>query len=216
MTAPVDISGYTKKLEAYPADLVTFFTENGLKLPGIESLRGQALALLAHPDNRGKRHVSRAEATEFFKKIGLETADSIQPFNKGFGLKECGVKGKTCLAFPFEKDTVNIEKRKGCAISGDRDEAIGIIKEYWKKNLLDQPNEKWQLGHLDPTVPDASEANLAWQPPIQGKFRDRFKWDKWFQKMWPTGAELCSKPDAYYTKDEQRAIVAAFTANLET
>jgi hypothetical protein len=60
---------------------------------------------------------------------------------------------------------------------------------------------------LDPTIADASEANLALQPPIQGKTRNRFKWDPLFRKMWPTGKELISKMDEYYTKEEQQIIL---------
>jgi hypothetical protein len=73
--------------------------------------------------------------------------------------------------------------------------------------LTDVPNDDWQVGHLDPTVADASESNLAFQPPIQGKYRDRFKWDPMFQRMWPTGKELVSKMDEYYTKEEQKLLL---------
>ena len=78
--------------------------------------------------------------------------------------------------------------------------------DWWKKNLLDIPNDDWQIGHLDPTIDDASEKNLAYQPPIQGKYRNRFKWDALFHKMWPTAAELAPKFDSYYTEKEQRML----------
>ena len=48
--------------------------------------------------------------------------------------------------------------------------------------------------------------NLAFQAPIQGKYRDRFKFDKFFVKMWPTVNELVPKLDEYYTNNEQRIL----------
>jgi hypothetical protein len=215
MTTPVNIELYTKKFEVYPPELVAFAKENGLSLPKLTSLKGQALALLTQPEIRGTKHVSRQESTKFFQQLAMETPDSIQPFNKGFGLKEIKVKGKICLAYPFEKDTVNIDKRKGVAISGDRDTFINTLKEWHKKNITEVPNDEWQIGHLDPTIDDASENNLAYQPPIQGKFRDRFKYDKYFFRMWPTATELIPKFDEYYTEKEQRALLEALKLKFE-
>lgn len=206
MTMAIEIGLYAKKFAEYVPELVNFAATHNLRLPKIDSLKGQALALLSQPEVRGKQHVSREHATKFFQTIGLETPDSIQPFNKGFGLKEIKVKGKICLAFPFELDTVSIDKRKGAVLGGDRDASINAVKDWWRKNLVDVPNEEWQVGHLDPTVPDASETNLAYQPPIQGKYRDRFKFDSLFHKMWPTAAELVTKVDKYYTEEEQRVL----------
>jgi hypothetical protein len=208
-TTPIQIELYTTKFEDYPSDLLEFAKENSLKLPGISTLKGQALALLSQPEVRGKQHVSRPHATQYFQALDMKTPDSIQPFNKGFGLKEIKVKGKICLAFPFEKDTVNIDKRKGVSISGDRDTCINAVKEWWRKNLVDVPNKDWQIGHLDPTIDDPSEKNLAYQPPIQGKYRDRFKFCSSFLKMWPTASELIPKFNKYYTDDEQRRIYEA-------
>ena len=216
MTTPVNIDLYPTKFEAYPPDLAAFATEHKLKLPGLTSLKGQALALLSQPEVRGQHHVSREQATKFFQNLGMTTPDSIQPFNKGFGLKEIKVKGKICLAYPFECDTVDIQKRVGATISGDRDTIINTIKDWWRKNLVDVPNSEWQVGHLDPTIPDASEANLAFQPPLQAKTRDRFKWDCWFHKMWPTAEkELIPNFDKYYTEAEQRMMYEALKKKFE-
>jgi hypothetical protein len=161
---------------------------------------------MAQPDVRGQQHLGRAEAELFFKQIGIETGDAIQAFNKPFGLKRIKGRGIYCLEYPFVCDLTDINKRIGCKIGGDRDEKINAIKEYWRDILVDVPNDEWQVGHLDPTVADATEANLAFQPPVQGKYRDRFKWDPLFQRMWPTGKELVAKMDEYYTKEEQSEI----------
>ena len=216
MTSLLSIDAYTTKFDAYPADLVAFAAENGVKLPAVSSLRGQALALLSQPDVRGTKHIGPAEAVAFFKAIGMETRDAIQPFNKATGIKRMDLKkGLYCIAYPYMCDKTDIDKRKGAAISGDRDAAIDSIKDWWRTNLVDVPNDKWQVGHLDPTIPDASEKNLAFQPPIQGKYRDRFKWDPLFFKMWPTGAELAPKLDTYYTEAEQRMLYEALKAKFE-
>lgn len=198
------IGMYTKPFESFPSELDTFAKENGIKLPGIKTLRGQGIALLAQPENRGQRTVCRNLATTFFANIGYSTKDSIQGFNKATGLKMANPKkGLYCLKYPFEADTIDIIKRQNVRISGNKEEQVAIIKSFWAKNLFDIPAKDWQIGHLDPTVPDSSEDNLAYQPPIQGKWRDRFKFDKMFMKMWPTAKELEKNIDEYYTREEQ-------------
>jgi hypothetical protein len=208
----VDISRYTEPFDAYPTDFEAFCQDH-IKLPGIRTLRGQAYALMAQPENRGQRCISRPEATAFFDQIGPQlgetTNDSIQPFNKTIGVKRVKLRGYYCLAYPFELDMTDIQKRKHCSIQGDRNEYINQVKDFWKHNLVDVPNEEWQLGHLDPTIADASEQNLAYQPPLQGKYRNRFKWDQLFHKMWPTGEEVSSKMDEYYTEAEQKIMFEA-------
>lgn len=203
----ITIEDYAAQFEEFPADLLEFCLAEEITLPSISSLKGQAIALLAQPENRGNRYLSRPSAKAFFEVIGLETDDAIQPFNKAMGLRKVSMRGKYCLVYPFEADKVDIIKRKGCAII--RDSIIDAIKECHRKRITDVPNKQWQLGHLDPTIADASEANLAYQPPIQARYRDRFKWDKLFELMWPTGKELTKNMDKYYTEDEQRNLLAA-------
>jgi len=214
-TTLIDIKKYNKMFVAYPEELQKFCDENKIKLPGIETLRGQAYALMGQPEVRGQLHLSRTETFTFFKQIGVETDDAIQPFNKTIGLKRIKGRGLYCLVYPFETDTVDIDKRKGASIKGDRDSLIDRIKNWWRQNLVDVPNKDWQVGHLDPTIGDASEANLAYQPPIQGKYRNRFKWDALFQRMWPTAEEWISKMDTYHTEEEQKKMLAALKKKWE-
>jgi len=215
MTTPIDITKYKTKFEAYPADLLKFCADAELKLPGIDGLKGQATALMAHPDVRGAKHLTRIATDAFFKQIGMEAGDSIQSFNKPpCGLQLTKGRGKYCLAYPFVIDRTDLDKRKGCAISGDREAAIEGIKGWWRKNLVEVPSAEWQLGHLDPTVGDASESNLAWQPPLQARYRNRFKWDPLFHRMWPTGEELVAKMGDFYTDKEQRLLLAALKAKF--
>ena len=195
-----------RAFERYDRELVSFARKNNLTLPGIGTLRGQALALMSHPSNRGKVHLTRDDAVEFFNNIGRNTKDAIQAFNKPLGLKRIKKRGVYCLEYPFKLDTVDIEKRKDMNISGDKDSLINSIKQWWLDNLVNVPNKNWHIGHLDPTIPDSSENNLAYQPPIQSKYRDRFKWCSKFHRMWPTTKELLPKFDKYYTEQEQLEI----------
>jgi hypothetical protein len=208
MAQQLDISAYTRAFTEYPSDLLEFCRENNVDVKvKLTSLRGQALALMAQPEIRGTHYLTREDTKKFFAQIGLETDDSIQQFNKDFGLKKVPGKGKYCLEYPFVANTTHMQKRAGAKISGDRDEQINAVKSWWRANLTDVPNPEWQIGHLDPTKPDSSEANLAFQPPLQARYRDRFKWDPLFHTMWPTAErELIPNMDQYYTEEEQRLI----------
>lgn len=215
VTSPINIDEYTEPFSEYPQTLIDFAEQNNIVLPRIGTMRGQALALMAQDGVRGKRYISRTDAEKFFDHIGMETGDAIQQFNKATGLSRMNMRGKYCLQYPFVCDTTDIDKRKGATISGDRNQFIHSIKGWFQKNIIDIPNKEWQMGHLDPTISDASEKNLAWQPPIQGKYRDRFKFDKYFLKMWPTASELVPKFDDYYTEKEQMAIYEALKQKFE-
>lgn len=214
-TALINIKLYMKKFEAYPSELVAFAKEHNISLLSLTSMRGQALALMSQPEVRGQKYLGRNEAVEFFQNIGMETSDAIQQFNKATGLKRMKMKGRYCLQYPFESDTTDLDKRKGVFISGDRNSHINCIKDLWKKNLIDIPNDEWQIGHLDPTIDDSSEKNLAYQPPIQGKYRDRFKFDRFFVKMWPTASELIPKINEFYTENEQKMMYEALKQKFE-
>ena len=217
MTTLIDITKYKTKFGAYPADFESECVKNKIKLPGINSLKGQAYALMAQPEIRGQKHLGRKETDAFFENIGMSTNDSIQQFNKTSqdGLVKLDVKNVYCLAYPFQFNMTDVKKRAptNITIPGDRDAQINHIKKWWKEKLIDVPNNEWQVGHLDPTREDGP---VAYQPPLQGKYKDRFKFDELFHKMWPTAKELISKPEDYYTKTELKQILAALkTMNLE-
>ena len=214
-TTLINIDNYTKKFEVYPSDLMVFAKENNLQLLPLTSMRGQALALMSQAEVRGQKRIGRDQAVKFFKNIGMETTDAIQQFNKATGLKRLKMRGNYCLQYPFESDTTDLDKRKGVSISGDKNYCVNTIKAFHKKNIVDIHNDEWQIGHLDPTINDASEKNLAYQPPIQGKYRDRFKFDAFFLKMWPTAGELVPKIDEFYTDKEQKIIFEALKQKFE-
>jgi hypothetical protein len=205
---PISIDTITERFTAYPADVTEFAADNDLTLPQITSLKGQGLALLTIPENRGVRYADRQICVEFFNKIGMDTDDAIQHFNKATGIKRLSCQGKYIVKFPFVADTIDLSKRRGLKINkAEKSSFISMVKSFSQRNIIDVPEEKWQKGHLDPTIPDGSENNVVWQPPIQGKYRDRFKFGKVFGEfMWPTGKELCSKFSKYYTTDERYVI----------
>ena len=205
----IEIQKYLTPFLVFPVDLVQFTEEFQIPLPQINTLRGQALALLSQPEVRGQQYVSRIDAIQFFQGIQMNSQDAIQPFNKSFGIKRLKLtRGLYCLEFPFVNDRVHLDKRTNLQIDPlQRNDRINEIKQWWRNQLLDVPNEEWHVGHLDPTISDTSEANLVYQPPIQARYRDRFKWDAKFFKMWPTAKELSGNMDKYYTKEEQALLL---------
>jgi hypothetical protein len=206
MTQRINITDYTTAFTEYPQDFRVFCDTKSYTSPEISTRSGQALALMAQPENRGMRYLIREDTDKFFAQLGLPRGDSIQQFNKT-QVKRVPGKGKYCLQYPFVLNETDIKKRDGAVITGDRNEQINAIKQWWRDNLVDVPNDAWQIGHLDPTIPDASQTNLAFQPPLQARYRNRFKWDRLFHIMWPTAQhELIPHIDSYYTEDEQRLI----------
>ena len=205
MTQRIDITKYKTAFDKFPEDFDSFCKANKYDV-ALSTLAGQALALMAQPENRGQLHLIREDTDKFFSQIGFSTGDSIQPFNK-VQVKRVPGKGKYCLEYPFVLNVKDIRKRDGAVITGDRDALINEIKQWWRDNLVNVPNDDWQTGHLDPTIPDATDANLAFQPPLQARYRNRFKWDRLFHIMWPTAQhELIPHFDQYYTAEEQRLI----------
>jgi hypothetical protein len=201
----IDISNYKTKFEQYPEDLLSAAAEANLSLPGLKGFRGQALALMSQPEIRGQKYITRSEAEQFAKQIGIRSRDAIQGFNKETGFKRMNLhKGQYCLQYPYVTELTHLRKRENVNIQGDRDTCIDMIKKFWRDNLTDVPNSEWQIGHLDPTIDDNSEQNLTYQPPLQARYRNRFKWCSLFMKMWPTADELIPKFNDYYTEREQR------------
>ena len=215
MTQRINITDYTTAFTEYPQDFRTFCDANNYTTPEISNRSGQALALMAQPENRGQRYLIREDTEKFFAQLGLPKGDSIQQFNKT-QVKRVPGKGKYCLQYPFVLNEIDIKKRIGAVITGDRNEQINAIKKWWLDNLVNVPNEDWQIGHLDPTIPDASEKNLAFQPPLQARYRNKFKWDPMFHTMWPTAQhELIPHFDRYYTEEEQQLIYEKLKSKFE-
>ena len=86
-TTNININNYIKKFDNYPNDLIEFAKKNNIELLPLSSMKGQALALMSQEEIRGQKHISRKDAVQFFKNIGMETSDAIQQFNKTTGFK---------------------------------------------------------------------------------------------------------------------------------
>lgn len=149
------------------------------------------------------------------RKYDLYSRDSIQSINKteqwGLANPETRINGGVTeyrFVYPFKFVGVHIKKRKiGSSISLlNRDEEIDIIKENIKKYYLDVPNDTWQLGHKNPDIEDSGPSNLVWQPPIQGKYRDRFIFDYLGLMKYPTPKEISKNPLKYYSEEQLREL----------
>jgi len=105
MTTLLNIDNHTKKFEEYPEGVLVFASANEMTLHPIESLRGQALALMTQPEVRGKQHLGKEEAVKFFQNIGMTTSNAIRLFNKASGFKRIKMRGYYCLQYPYVKDT---------------------------------------------------------------------------------------------------------------
>jgi hypothetical protein len=204
-----------KKYTEYSDEFLSFCVENGIKIPNINSLKGQVVALMTYSDNRNK-FIDRELLDKFIKIINLNSKDVIQAVNKTdqWGLKSETIKRKYyTIPFPFIYVDIHIKKRTLPKLE-KRDDKINFIKEYLIYNYIDIPNDKWEIGHMDPNDPDISEEKLVYQPPIQGKFRDRFKFDNIGLIRFPTPQELENNFDKYYSEEEQKIIFSILNKRL--
>jgi hypothetical protein len=211
MTERIVISSFTKKFDKYTAEFIEFIKKNNIKPPSLQTTSGQGIALLTCEENRGK-YVLRDDLETFFDALNLKTKDAIQCVNKceQWGLRRSQTKGIYSIPYPFEYFPLHINKRKNVKIVGDRDEAINTIKQFVQENYIDVPNDKWQIGHKDPSKPTA-ENNVIYQPPIQGKYRDRYKFDDLGLTKYPTVSELLKNLDKYYSVEEQQELFDALS-----
>jgi hypothetical protein len=211
----IDVSNVSK-FTTYEQDFIIFCEDNAITTPNINTLKGQVIALLTKKENRNK-YIDREKLDSFLKSINMFSADSIQIVNKTdqWGLKHQTVDRKWYnIPYPFEFIDIHIKKRKISFQVLDRDSKIDFIKEYIKFNYLDVPNYKWEIGHKDPNKP-TSDDNLVLQPPIQGKFRDRFKFDDIGLIKYPTPQELDRNPFLYYSQEEWIKIIENYKKRLD-
>lgn len=206
----IDINNFNGRFVEHSRNFIEFTKKYNIKAPSLKTLKGQGIALLTCEENRNK-YALREDLEAFFKKINMPTNDAIQSVNKceQWGLKRGPTEQKNAkyyIPYPFEYIALHIEKNKNRKITGDRNEQINLIKRFVKTNYLDVPNDKWQVGHKDPNKTDNTN-NLVYQPPIQGKYRDRFKFDDMGLIKIPTVTEISNNVDQYYSKNEQEELL---------
>jgi hypothetical protein len=191
--------------ESYSDVFMEFCNKFNIKMPKINSLRGQSIAMLTNVNNLNKG-INRETLEVYFKSINYKSSDAIQTINKSdqWGLHWEKKDGYYYIPFPFQYVSLHVNKRKISKIGGNKDEKINNIKDFIKINYIDVPNELWQAGHKDPNKEDSDEDNLVYQPPIQGKYRDRFKYDDMGLLRIPTITELFNNFDKYYPNKEEK------------
>ncbi len=182
----IDIDTITGIKKKYPNEFIKFCSQNNLKPPKITSNNGKALsAMLYNP----YKYWTRETCDEFVKKFNIETADSIQLFNKhsqwGISTNSGIEKGKLYICYPYSLSNKH-KMRKDFKFNGSEDEKnneIEKIKSTIKNDYIDVPYEKWQLGHKNPGSIDNTNNNLILQPPIQSKYRDDYLFFDTLTKM---------------------------------
>lgn len=174
----INISKIEKPFEDYPNEFYDWCKTNNItKFPNIKknklSAGAQGLALLLHNKNQ---YVKRDDLNEFFKKIEIETRDSIQSVNKTeqWGLKRGESFKKYWIPHPYQLGIKHLLRTK-IEDYADKDSLVNAIKLNIKNDYLDVPNDKWQLGHKNPDEPNTyDKENIVLQPPIQQKYRDKY------------------------------------------
>lgn len=161
----------------YLEEFKNFCEINNLKLPNITSGRGKALAVMI---NNPYKYWNRETCDAFCKKFKIITKDSIQLFNKHsqFGIQtNSGIeKGNLYIVYPYCLSNKH-KMRKNFKYNGDENEKnieIDKIKSTIKTDYIDVPNDKWQLGHKNPSFINDTSYNLILQPPIQSKYKDDY------------------------------------------
>ena len=164
----------------YNVEFKSFCKEHNIKLPILKSKSGQVLALFTDQRNRYIA-IDRVMINGFLSNINEKSKDCIQLINK---VEQRGIKKITIarkyymLIYPFVYYGLHVNKRLNFSHHLDYNQKttqIETTKQFLLDNYINIENEKWQIGHRDPSGNNSKE-NLVYQPPIQGKYRDRFKY----------------------------------------
>ena len=194
-------------LNAFTDELLSFFRENDIKPPAIDTARGLALLYM---DHYPKYYWDRDSATKLFQKRNIETKDAIQPFNKWRQvLKSINEKGKYGIIKPYEF-SINYYKRNKFKFSGNMDEVIENTKKEIKHYYIDDDN--WTMGHKNPELP-LDETNSEIQPSIQQSYRDDYIFIGLF-KMMPVAhklEQLYKKGEIKFTESQLNKYIEFFT-----
>lgn len=212
---PAWIKGQVKYVE-YDPELNEWFREHDVRTPRLTTIKGQILALVTDKKNENTLF-DRDMMDGFLNKIGMKSKDVIQAVNKTdqWGLVHRTKDFKQTTYYyiprPFEYTNIHIKKRQtfGEGLSSEeKNEKINKTKGWIKKYYLDVPNEKWELGHVDPNGSNSNK-NLVMQPPIQKAYRDRFKFDDNGLRLCPTMQEVIANFSKYYTEEEKEQLMDA-------
>lgn len=195
--------------DQFPTEFNNFITQHKLKPPNINSGNGKALNIMLHNPNF---YWTREDCDTFVTKFDIKTSDSIQLFNKHeqWGIMTSKERGKNYICYPYTLSNKHkMRKNFGKELS-DQEKNIEInnLKATIRSDYCDVPNEEWELGHKNPESEDNSLNNLVLQPPIQGKYRDRYIFIDPLTKI-PTPATLIQMDKAGenpFTKNQLLAL----------
>ena len=225
----VNIKKKFEKPTEYDEDFKSFCKKYKIKLSRLSSMKGMVIAILTNKENRNK-YVNRDILEKIMKDLEKYSKDVIQLINKtdqwGLVYETDSSKKKHDvhyrIPYPFRYTSVHVEKRKdftGHFQDKDaRNKAINAQKEHIKNYYIDVPNDKWELGHKDANKKDNTDKNLIIQPPIQGKYKDKFIFFDALTRM-PSGKELSkdikSKKHKYYGEDDLKLIYKSLKKRFE-
>ena len=192
-------------IESYPDSLIEFSRTNDIKLPGLDTGNGKALAAMTHHPNL---YWITDDCNNFCKKFNIKSTNPLQFFNKKaqIGLKSCETRGRNYVLYPYQLSKKKA-MRAGFVWNGTEEQKnieIENIKAHIQGNYCDVPNKDWQLGHKNPDSGDNSSSNLVLQPPIQAKYRDNYVFLNTLTKM-PTPKKfekLYNAGKSPYTKEQ--------------
>jgi len=160
--------------------------------------------------------VERDDLNLFFKKLGIDSKDSIQAVNKieQWGLKRGESSRRYWVPFPYQLGVKHL-LRTPIKDYSNTDKMIEAIKLNIKNDYLDVPNKKWQLGHKNPEEPNTNnKENIVLQPPIQQKYRDKYIFIDSLTKM-PTPKYLIEKNFSPFNEKQQRELYEALKKKFE-
>lgn len=214
----ISINKIEKPFDDYPKEFYEWCQANKItKYPNIKknklSAGAQGLALLLHNKNQ---YVRRDDLNDFFKKLDIETKDSIQSVNKTeqWGLKRGDSSKKYWIPYPYQLGIKHLLRTK-IEDYEDKDSLVNAIKLNIKNDYLDVPNDKWQLGHKNPDEPNTDDKdNIVLQPPIQQKYRDKYIFIDSMTKI-PTPKYLVQNNFNPYNEKQQREIYEALRKKFE-
>lgn len=210
------------KYTTYSTDFLSWLKQNEKKFgakrpPKVSSKSGQIVALLTDEKHRNL-YFSRNLLEFFLNKINMKSKDAIQLINKSeqYGLKNDRptIDGELHYAVPhpFTFISTHITARSGSIDRSNQNKCVQRLKQWITQNYIEVPNHKWQSGHRDPLL-NVSDNNIVWQPPIQARFRDNYKFDEQGLTKWPTVKYLIQDFDRFYPSDDEKITLYKYLAD---
>lgn len=206
-----------RRYDALPTHLQEWAEKNQVKISkNTSSARFQIVCMFADEINKNVA-VTKRMLQDYCARFGVPTTDPIQIINKTdqWGLRHMTLcKKYYTLPRPFEYIGIHVEKRKNFTSNTsdeDKEKEVLRIKRYITENYIDVPTNLWQMGHRDPNGSNDA-GNLIMQPPLQGRYRDAFKFDDNGLRLCPTVAELKRNALKYYSPGELADLAAFLSA----